>query len=72
MVKGPQKNTITKSQGDMTPPKHSYRTTASPGHPNTTVNYLKAQSFLYLLPDTVYVFLLNFRLIDNCLLEISI
>lgn len=36
MAKGPRKNTIDKSQGDRTPSKHSYPTTASPGYPNTT------------------------------------
>jgi hypothetical protein len=45
MAKIPQKYTINKSQGNMTPPKHSYSTTASPGYPNTTEtqeNYLKS------------------------------
>ena len=36
MAKGPQKNTINKSQGNMAPSEHSYPTTPSPGYPNTT------------------------------------
>ena len=45
MFKGPQKNTINKSQGNIKPSKHSYPTTASPGYPNKTkaqVNDLKS------------------------------
>jgi len=33
MTKGSWKNTINKSQGIMTPSKHSYPITASPGYP---------------------------------------
>jgi hypothetical protein len=36
MAKGPSKNTINKSQGNMIPSKHSYPTTASPEYYNTT------------------------------------
>jgi hypothetical protein len=36
MAKDPQKNTINKSQGSMTPPNHNYPNRASHGHPNTT------------------------------------
>jgi hypothetical protein len=36
MAKVPQKNTINKSQGNMTPSEYSYLTTASTANPNTT------------------------------------
>ena len=36
MAKGPQKNTINKSQDSLTTSEHSYPTTASPGYSNKT------------------------------------
>jgi hypothetical protein len=35
MAKSPQMKIINKNQGNKTPPKYSYPTTASPGYPNT-------------------------------------
>jgi DNA anti-recombination protein RmuC len=39
MNKGQCKNTINKSQGNITPSDHSYTTSASSGYPNTTKAY---------------------------------
>lgn len=36
MAKSPQKNTINKSLGNVTPSEHRYPTTANSGYPNTT------------------------------------
>jgi hypothetical protein len=58
-AKSPQKNTINKSQDNMTPPKHSYPTTASPAYPNITEtqeNDLKSNLFLL---DIFFIYISN-------------